>query len=173
MSACPDSTTPLPLPCPLPACRAMNTIKNLGSTGIYAYTTLISVPICAWGEPVLHLQCHCVHHCAVPLQAPAPVYAGTAAAAAASLRLLRGGLRLPPFAPCPPHPAGIFVYEKGVWEAIKQQVAEKGATQFYGALLRCAQLLAATCMHEQWARASAVGWDLATAAAGLCKPVRS
>ncbi|KAI7844651.1 hypothetical protein COHA_001740 [Chlorella ohadii] len=46
--------------------KAMNTIKNLGSTGIYAYTTLIS---------------------------------------------------------------------KGVWEAIKQQVAEKGATQFYGALL--------------------------------------
>ena len=42
-------------------CRAMNTIKNLGSTGIYAYTTLISVPICAWGElPLLlfaHVQC--------------------------------------------------------------------------------------------------------------------
>lgn len=39
----------------------MNTIKNLGSTGIYAYTTLISVPICAWGElPLLlfaHVQC--------------------------------------------------------------------------------------------------------------------
>lgn len=27
---------------------------------------------------------------------------------------------------------------QGVWAAIKQQVAEKGATQFYGALLRCA-----------------------------------
>ena len=27
----------------------MNTIKNLGSTGIYAYTTLISVFICAPG----------------------------------------------------------------------------------------------------------------------------
>ncbi len=38
----------------------------------------------------------------------------------------------------PAPPPGIFVYEKGVWEAIKQQVAEKGATQFYGALLRCA-----------------------------------
>lgn len=58
--------------------KAMNTIKNLGSTGIYAYTTLISVFICA---------------------------------------------------------PGIFIYEKGVWAAIKQQVAEKGATQFYGALL--------------------------------------
>ncbi|PSC73006.1 diaminopimelate decarboxylase chloroplastic-like [Micractinium conductrix] len=58
--------------------KAMTTIKNLGSTGIYAYTTLISVFICA---------------------------------------------------------PGIFIFEKGVWEAIKQQVAEKGAAQFYGALL--------------------------------------
>jgi drug/metabolite transporter (DMT)-like permease len=58
--------------------RAMSTIKGLGSTGIYAYTTLISCFICA---------------------------------------------------------PGIFIYEKGVWAAIKQQVAEKGATQFYGALL--------------------------------------
>jgi hypothetical protein len=57
----------------------MSTIKGLGSTGIYAYTTLISCFICA---------------------------------------------------------PGIFIYEKGVWAAIKQQVAEKGATQFYGALLR-------------------------------------
>jgi hypothetical protein len=56
----------------------MSTIKNLGSTGIYAYTTLISVFICA---------------------------------------------------------PGVFIFEKGVWAAIKQQVAEKGATQFYGALL--------------------------------------
>lgn len=32
-----------------PLRRAMNTIKNLGSTGIYAYTTLISVFICAPG----------------------------------------------------------------------------------------------------------------------------
>lgn len=58
--------------------KAMNTIKNLGSTGIYAYTTLISVFICA---------------------------------------------------------PGVYFFEPGVWAAIKQQVAEKGATQFYGALL--------------------------------------
>ena len=63
---------------PTPLCRAMSTIKNLGSTGIYAYTTLISVFICA---------------------------------------------------------PGVLLFERGVWEAIKQQVAEKGATQFYGALL--------------------------------------
>lgn len=57
--------------------RAMKTIQ-LGSTGIYAWTTLISVFICA---------------------------------------------------------PGIFIFEKGVWEAIRVQVAEKGAAQFGGALL--------------------------------------
>ncbi|KAL6766344.1 TPT3 [Auxenochlorella protothecoides x Auxenochlorella symbiontica] len=58
--------------------KAMTTIKNLSSTGIYAYTTLISVFIC------------------VP---------------------------------------GIFFFERGVWSAIRTQVALKGAGQFYGALL--------------------------------------
>ena len=58
--------------------RAMTTIKNLGSTGIYAYTTLISCFIC------------------IP---------------------------------------GVLIMEPGVWGAIKQQVAAKGAAQFYGALL--------------------------------------
>lgn len=56
----------------------MTTIKDLGSTGIYAYTTLISVFIC------------------VP---------------------------------------GIFFFEPGVWAAIREQVALRGAGQFYGALL--------------------------------------
>lgn len=58
--------------------RAMTTISNLGSTGIYAYTTLISVFIC------------------VP---------------------------------------GIFFFEPGVWAAIREQVAQRGAANFYGALL--------------------------------------
>lgn len=58
--------------------KAMKDIKNLGSTGIYAWTTLISVFIC-----------------------------------------------LP----------GVFIFEPQVFEAIKQQVALKGATTFYGALL--------------------------------------
>lgn len=56
----------------------MTTISNLGSTGIYAYTTLISVFIC------------------VP---------------------------------------GIFFFEPGVWAAIREQVAQRGAANFYGALL--------------------------------------
>lgn len=43
------------------------------------------------------------------------------------------------------------MYEKGVWEAIKQQVAEKGATQFYGALLRWARCC--------WGRGSRGRWD--------------
>lgn len=58
--------------------KAMNNIKGLGSTAIYAYTTLISVFLC------------------VP---------------------------------------GIFIFEKGVWEAIKTQVAANGAAAFYGPLL--------------------------------------
>ncbi|KAK2078884.1 hypothetical protein QBZ16_002574 [Prototheca wickerhamii] len=58
--------------------KAMTTISNLGSTGIYAYTTLISVFIC------------------VP---------------------------------------GIFFFEPGVWAAIREQVAQRGAANFYGALL--------------------------------------
>lgn len=62
----------------------MSNIKNLGSTAIYAYTTLISVIIC------------------VP---------------------------------------GIFIFERGVFAAIKEQVALKGATEFYGALLRSGRLL--------------------------------
>ena len=57
----------------------MTTIKNLGSTGIYAYTTLISCFIC------------------IP---------------------------------------GIFIYEPQVFDAIRAQVAAKGASTFYGALLR-------------------------------------
>ena len=56
----------------------MTNIKNLGSTAIYAYTTLISCFIC------------------VP---------------------------------------GIFIFEQGVWDAIRVQVAAKGPQQFYGALL--------------------------------------
>lgn len=56
----------------------MTTISNLGSTGIYAYTTLISVFIC------------------VP---------------------------------------GIFFFEPGVWAAIREQVAIRGAANFYGSLL--------------------------------------
>lgn len=56
----------------------MTNIKNLGSTAIYAYTTLISCFIC------------------VP---------------------------------------GIFIFERGVWDAIRVQVATKGPQQFYGALL--------------------------------------
>lgn len=70
----------------------MNTIKNLGSTGIYAYTTLISVPICAWGEPRTALAMSLRAPLCSALQAPAPAFAGTAAAAAASPQLLRGGL---------------------------------------------------------------------------------
>ena len=58
--------------------RAMNNIKNLGSTGIYAWTTFISCLICA---------------------------------------------------------PGIFIFEKGVWAAISDAVAAKGATAFYGSLL--------------------------------------
>lgn len=58
--------------------KAMTNIKNLGSTAIYAYTTLISCFIC------------------VP---------------------------------------GIFIFEQGVWDAIRVQVAAKGAQTFYGALL--------------------------------------
>ena len=79
LASCPRP--PLLLPPPSLPCRVMNTIKDLGSTGIYAYTTLISVFICA---------------------------------------------------------PGVLLCEPGVWAAIKQQVAEKGATQFYGALLRWA-----------------------------------
>lgn len=36
--------------------RAMEKIKNLGSTGVYAYTTLISVPICVLGAIVFEPQ---------------------------------------------------------------------------------------------------------------------
>lgn len=49
---------------------------------------------------------------------------------------------------CPLHPLPLPRCEQGVWEAIKQQVAEKGAAQFYGALLRWESLC--MCMYCVW-----------------------
>jgi hypothetical protein len=122
----------------------MNTIKNLGSTGIYAYTTLISGEE-QWDEGGFYL--HRYADVSGRMQFPD------------STLLLSSYQHQHAPAPSPPPLAvficvpGIFFFEPGVWAAMKAQVAAQGASQFYGSLVSVGLL------YHLYNQVGGVGWD--------------